>query len=633
MKKNQLLLLALLATAVSAFAQTPAEEKKKDSLNKTTQLREVIVTEAKRKLKNDTISSTLKLDIPLLNIPQSIISVSSTLLREQGAFELRDVARNASGVYFGLNNNVFDGASNLYLRGFAQNNIFRNGLPIGDFSSSQDDEAVIDRVEIIKGPAGFLGSSGEAGGRINVVTKTPGDKIFNTTLTAGSYNFYRASVDLGSKVKEKGFSYRFNAAYNYQKYFVDIMKSNKIVIAPVVQYNISKRTSILAEYILNNQNAIAGSTFTKVFPEDRLLTDDKNANYQADSGLPTSTSKSQNARIVLKHEFNDDWKVTSQTSYSKVPSDIWSFLAEETGFNAVGFDENGIANRLSFRQYNENEVFSTQTFLNGKFNITKNVKNRLMVGSEHFITKDSTFQSFGTKTFLLDINNLQYGINRDSLQGNQETFNGFRFDNEFSAVYLYNTINIGKDLIVSLGGRYTVNTRKNSGIFAPEETTLRQEAFSPRAGLTYLIDKNTAAYILYDQSFVPTGGQDKEGRAFEPIRGEDREIGIKRNWLKGILTTSLTAFDIARNNMVTTDPEDPMFNRQLGQVRSKGIEVDIIGSINRDFSLSANYSYTEAKITKDTNPEIVGNLFSSSPQQVINTWLRYAFPANVVSWS
>ncbi|WP_293788565.1 TonB-dependent siderophore receptor [uncultured Pedobacter sp.] len=631
MKKRYILIIPLLGGFLGAFAQQKPSKPINPDTAKVKELQEVVVRDTRRKLKNDTLSQTLKLDQPLLTMPQNIVSISSAVLVDQGVFNLRDAARNSSGTYFGLNNNVFDGASNLYMRGLPQNGIVRNGLPTGDYGHSQDDESVIERIEFIKGPAGFLGGSGEAGGRINVVTKVPTDNnILNATLTAGSFNFYRAAVDAGSAVKEKGFSYRFNAAYNYQQYFVDIMKSNKFIIAPVIQYNFSKRTSILAEYVLNNQTAIGGSTYTKFFAQDKMLTDDRHANYQADPGLPNSYSKSQYGRIVIKHEFNDNWKITSQSSFYKTPSETWSFLAEETGYNAVGFDANGIAHRLSFRTYNNGRGASTQLFLNGKFKTGEKITHRLLFGGEYVLDKDSTFQSYGTKSFELNINNLKYGLSRDELQGNQETFNGFRYDNNFAAVYLYNTTSISDKFFIQFGGRYTYNKRENSGIFAPETKTLKQKAFTPRVGLTYLIDKSTSIFALYDQSFVPTAGQDKEGKAFVPIRGEDREIGLKRDWFGGNLSTTITGFDMARNNMVTVDPSAPTFNVQLGQVRSKGIELDIIGRVVSNVTISANYAYSNVKVTKDNNPALVGQRYASAPRQVINTWLRYTFPADAV---
>ncbi len=625
MKYNYPIALLCLLSTMTMWSQTPVKEN--DSIKKVTKLDEVVVTKNKRKVKNDTISSTLKIETSVLEIPQNIISVSGSLLKQQGAFELSDAVRNASGVYFGRNNNVFDGAGNLYVRGFTLNDVFRNGLPTIGGLYSQDDDAVIDRVEFIKGPAGFLGSSGSPGGRINVVTKTPGkSKIMDISLTGGSYDFYRAAVDLGSVVKNKGFSYRFNTTYNYQAYFVDIMKKHKFIIAPVVQYNFSENTSVMVEYIHNNQNAIAGSGFTKFFPEDELLTDDKNANYGADPGLPNSTSKLHTGRLVLKHRFNENWKMTSQSSYVKTKADIWSLLSEET-YNAVGFDQNGRTNRLAWRSFNQEEAISTQFFVNGKFKTGEKVKHHILVGTEYTVSKDSLYQTFGLTSFPFERDNMQYGLDREELINSQEPFQDYKANNHLISIYLFNTTKIGKKLNVDYGVRYTHS--KNKTVFYTDATVFDQDAFSPRVGASYKIDNHTAVFALYDESFRPKNGQDKQGTPFKPIRGQNKEIGIKRNWSDGALSTSITAFNIARNNLVTQDPADPLFERQLGQVVSKGIEVDILGNISNNLSVSANYAYTKATITKDTDIDIVGQLASFSPRHLVNTWVRYSFPENM----
>lgn len=628
-----ILLIVSIMPAITTFSQEQPARHTKDSIRREQLLKEVQVNANIRKLKNDTLSGSLKLDIPLLDLSQNITSVSASMLKEQGVFTLKEAARNSSGTYFGLNNDVFDGASNLYMRGLPQNGIFRNGLPVGNYGHSQDDEAVIDRIEFIRGPAGFLNASGEAGGRINVVTKTPGQSnILNASLAAGSYDFYRAAIDMGAAVREKGFSYRFNAAYNNQHYFARIMKSNKIVIAPVLQYNFSRKTYLLAEYILNNMQSKNGSTFTKYFPENEMLTDDRRANYQADPGLPVSTSYDQFARLVFRHAFNDKWKITSQSSWKKGPSDVWSFLSADT-YNAVGFGPDGKTNRLSFRQYNRNKVWSTQLFVNGTFNTGKQITHHFMAGGEYFETDDSTYQSYGTKAFPFDRYQLQYGLNRDSLQV-QEVFNQFVYHNQWSAVYGYHTVNIGTHWIITAGLRYTSNKRESRSLYAPETSILKQEAFTPRMGLTYKIDPRTAVYVLYDQSFLPQSGQDRDGNDFKPVRGEDLEAGIKRNWFNNALSTTVTAFRIHRNNMVLTDPANTRYKIQVGQVRSEGIELDMIGTIARSIALSANYAYADVKITKDAKAERVGKRYASAPQQVINTWFRYSFPSGVLTgWS
>lgn len=129
MKKRYILIIPLLGGFLGAFAQQKPSKPINPDTAKVKELQEVVVRDTRRKLKNDTLSQTLKLDQPLLTMPQNIVSISSAVLVDQGVFNLRDAARNSSGTYFGLNNNVFDGASNLYMRGLPQNGIVRNGLP------------------------------------------------------------------------------------------------------------------------------------------------------------------------------------------------------------------------------------------------------------------------------------------------------------------------------------------------------------------------------------------------------------------------------------------------------------------------------------------------------------------------
>ena len=77
---------------------------------------------------------------------------------------------------------------------------FRNGmnveLPWGPLS---EDMSMVERIEFVKGPSGFMMSAGEPGGFYNVVTKKPTrNKIRELSFTTGSYNTYRGTIDLGS---------------------------------------------------------------------------------------------------------------------------------------------------------------------------------------------------------------------------------------------------------------------------------------------------------------------------------------------------------------------------------------------------------------------------------------------------
>nr|WP_222597243.1 hypothetical protein [Chitinophaga pinensis] len=192
-----------------------------------------------------------------------------------------------------------------------------------------DDAAFIERVDFVKGPAGFLISSGDPGGSINITTKTPRQqRVRQLELSGGSFGFLRGSLDLGSAVKEKGFSYRLNGAYQQQQSFQDFLKTRKYVASPVIQYNFSRRTSLLAEYNFINMQSDGGSSITKIGTESEVLKDRIGNNYAGDPNLPQSGSKSQSVRLAFEHRFNDHLRLTVQSKYTVNSTTVWYLISD-----------------------------------------------------------------------------------------------------------------------------------------------------------------------------------------------------------------------------------------------------------------------------------------------------------------
>jgi iron complex outermembrane receptor protein len=106
-------------------------------------------------------------DTPLALVPQSIQVVPRELIEDQAARQITDLYRSISGISF------FSYAG-VTLRGFRQENVLYDGLrgdPYAGFSVPQLFN--IERVEVLKGPAGALYGGGDAGGVINYVTRKP----------------------------------------------------------------------------------------------------------------------------------------------------------------------------------------------------------------------------------------------------------------------------------------------------------------------------------------------------------------------------------------------------------------------------------------------------------------------------
>ncbi|MBS1566250.1 MAG: TonB-dependent receptor, partial [Bacteroidetes bacterium] len=154
-------------------------------------------------------------------------------------------------------------------------------------------------------------------------------------------------------------------------------------------------------------------------------------------------------------------------------------------------------------------------------------------------------------------------------------------------------------------------------------------------GLSYSIDRNTSGYLLYDESFNENYGTDWQGKSFSPETGTINELGIKRDWLNGKWNSTLSAYRIIKNNVLTADLEhsspSQSYSKQNGQQEIKGLELDIRGQITRNLDVIVNYAYTEAKVTKDSDPKVVGNQVAGSTRHVQNAWLNYHVDRGVLN--
>ena len=158
-------------------------------------LQEVTVTSARNKYKADQPSSSLRLNESLMETPQNIQVITAQTLADQQVISMSDGAiRNVSGAtrleHWG------DMYTRVNMRG-SRAAAFRNGMNVtSNWGPLNEDMSFVDRIEFIKGPAGFMMSNGEPSGIYNVVTKKPTGKDFNgeATVNMGSYDLYRAAL-------------------------------------------------------------------------------------------------------------------------------------------------------------------------------------------------------------------------------------------------------------------------------------------------------------------------------------------------------------------------------------------------------------------------------------------------------
>ena len=128
-------------------------------------------------------------------------------------------------------------------------------------------------------------------------------------------------------------------------------------------------------------------------------------------------------------------------------------------------------------------------------------------------------------------------------------------------VYLQDQVTLLDNLKLLAGFRYDTIEQEvinNPTFFNPtsSESTINEDAFTPRAGVVYQPIEALSLYGSYSTSFLPNSATTEEGELLEPERGEQFEIGARAELLEGRLTANLAFFDITKENVATTDPDN-----------------------------------------------------------------------------
>jgi iron complex outermembrane receptor protein len=588
-----------------------------------TELDEVVVGAARQGYTADKVSSTLRLETPILETPQNIQVITNKVLADQQITSMgMGLLRNISGA---TQLEHWDSYVRVNMRG-SRASAFRNGMNVlSTWGPLTEDMSMVDHIEFVKGPAGFMMSNGEPSGIYNVVTKKPtGVTKGEATLTLGSYDFYRAAVDLDGQLDKEGkVLYRLNLMGQTQNSFRDYQYNNRISIAPVITYKIDNKTSLTAEYNLQYARmSDVGSSY--VFSPNGY--GDLPRNFTtAESGIDPTVVKDHSLFLYLNHKINDDWKLTAQVAYfnySQQGSSLWPNSLDAAGnmIRSVGIWD--AANESKFGQ----------VFVNGNVK-TGAVQHRLLggldLGNKEYMADWNQSYALDTKENPFNIFNPVHGAPAngfaqfDRTRSLRQRAGSNIINQSFAGVYVQDEIGFFENRIrLTLAGRYTYVKESSYG------TAVDAKRFSPRIGLSGSIDKNTTVYALFDQSFVPQSGLLRSGEKPKPITGNNLELGFKRDWLNGQWSTTLSVYRILKNNQLISDPDttnnaNMIYSLQIGQSKTQGVEFDLRGEVTRGLSLILNYAYTDSRITKDIEVINIDKPVPGFAKHVANGWLTY----------
>lgn len=567
-------------------------------------------------------TTATRTDTPLRDIPQSIQVIPRQVLEDQQVTQLEEALRNVSGVEQG--NTFGAGGDAFILRGFAQFTTLRNGFRDTTGNRSFRDTANLEQIEVLKGPASVLYGTLEPGGVINLITEQPlSNPQYELGLQVGTSSLFRPTLDFtGPLNANETVLYRLNVAYENADSFRDFEQGiERFFIAPVLSWAISDQTDLTVEFeYLDDERPfdrglIALGDEVADIPYERVLAD------------PSDFSSREQTRLSyrLEHRFSDNWRIRNGFQFLQNDSRYAFVDQEDFALNeTTGELQRGLADQ----EYRDRD-YALQTEVVGEFT-TGTIEHTLLFGVDLFRGEqdlDNRRQFEGIPS--INIFDPVYNFSRpdrDELPIQVETAT----TTDILGIYLQDQITLADNLKLLLGGRFDIVDQdsdfiqRDRGESVFESNSQQQDdAFTPRVGLVYQPIEPLSIYASFGQSFAPNFGTTVDGELLEPERGTQFEIGVRGEFLQDRLLVNLAAYELTKSNVAATDPENPDFSVATGEVRSRGVELDVIGEILPGWNVIASYGYTDAEITEDEGSVLEGNTLFGVPEHAASLWTTY----------
>lgn len=566
---------------------------------------------------------------PLNEIPQAVSVVGREELDDRGVVNKVDEAlRYTSGVVSAPYGTDPD-TDWFYIRGFdaTQTGVFLDGLNLFayGFGGFQIDPFMLERVEVLKGPASVLYGGANPGGIVNMVRKRPTDEpYYYTELGINSNSNAFVGFDISDNFGDSGlYSYRLTGKIaggdNYSDFSEDFhgFIMPQLTITPDDATSLTLWASFQGLDQVHTGNGFLPYEGTVVdAPFGRIDRDFFPGEPDLDVGRYTQTM----IGYSFEHEFEDGWKLSSNFRYgllNKYEFSPYPYLYVQTNDPAApGYYD---LNRINFRGDTSADNVALDNRIENEFDLG-GAEHTVMLGIDYRYYRIENIQDsvFGGSS--IDPTDPVYGLPQPSpspLYDEVLAMHQLGF-------YAQDQIRFGQGWLLTLNGRYDYVHSDLDDRLPPDDSYRSSEgALSGRVGLAYEFDNGLTPYLSAASFFNPLVGVGGSG-PLVPEEGEQFEAGVKYDstFFDGTLTASV--FHITKENYTVALPTFPFTRSQLGEVESRGFELEAKANLNENWKLLGSLTYTDVETTKNpSNPVWEGKTPSIVPDWTASLWLDY----------
>lgn len=569
-----------------------------------------------------TLSAT-KTAAEIVKTPQSVSVVTRDQMRALDVTSVSQALRYSAGVF-----TEYRGSSNrndeVFVRGFSYVPKFLDGLSYGATASSQTgtfDPWLLERVELVRGPASVLFGQVNPGGLIAMTSKRPvSQPIHELQFRTGNHHLAEGAFDFGGPLSDDGrLLYRLNGIARTQNSQVEDYKETRMAIAPALTWypDDATRMTLLTSY---QKDPDAG--YRNFLPRYGTVESVDGSYIPRDFNVSDpSYNQSWREQTMIGYEFehqpDDTFTLRQNARYATIKQKYRYLVYSSSPANS------SVLSRRAQHETRQTDEFGIDNQLEAKF-ASGQVAHTVIGGLDYKTSKDKQYLGrAGGSQYDLDWRSPTYGVSVDESAFSPATNEQQNLDQ--AGVYVQDQLSWQNwELLVS--GRYDWAEVRTTDFTDASSTQQNDNKFTWRTGLLYAFDFGLSPYISYSTSFEPNLQTNRAPGVgpFDPSEGKQVEVGVKYQPGPNALIT-LALYDLTQSNVATYNSAAGWFENS-GKVRSKGVEAEAHATLFENLNLIASYTYTDAETVNTTVVGTEGKTPARIPTHMASAFTSYTLP-------
>lgn len=629
--------LSQLSVSLALFlAGSAVASEKTVDLPEVTVQAQATVEEGATDLHTPTVAGS-RLGLTALQTPASTTSLSGAEVRERNNRSVQDAVTRTAGISdIGAPGN---GGTALSARGFTGHasvmTLFdgiRMYTGMGTVSFPHD-PWMVERIDVLRGPASVLYGEGATGAVVNVLAKKPfeGEIKNHVRFGYGSFDRNQQALDSGGSLSDT-LSYRLNLNREASHGWADRDDSQNLGLSAALRW---QANDDLAFTLAHDQGKLQpGSYFGTPLVDGKLRDSLREKNYNV-----------RNAEIAYHEQWTrltTDWTLSDQVSAS---NQLYYLKARRYWRNAENFTWAAGAGQYLRREFleikhDQEQIGDRQTFT---FNHSLfGLASRTLVGGEYNRVRFTLANNSGYDDVCrADGNGVYPAVCEDFYinpwapkPGHYVSATAYsplsRSQLNTFALFAENQLQLSERWSLVTGIRRDQNHIDRDNLRDGSRSDRSLSGGNWRAGLVFAVTPQLSLYGQYSTSedgvnnlltLNPTQQQ------MDLTESKQTEFGLKQAFWDGRGEWTLAAYHIVKKKLLSRNSViEP--TQQIGQQSSDGLEVTLELALDGGWQVSANAAFVRAEY--DDFSEVVGGQLvdrsgkrpTNVPRRTANLWLN-----------